>query len=348
MNARRYGLYGALFGLLFPVLGMFLQSALDPAGGALGSRLARAHGMALMWITWTAPIFLGAVSALWGRQRDQTITLAADLFSSAQNLLSSVSSFSSLNTETAASVRETTAAMNQLGQTATQAALTAETVVGIADSAKKCSEEGLHAADESTGEMIRLGEEVKELSKRIEALNDRMRDIFAIASVVNYIGDRFKSLADSAVVEIGRIPASKGIPLALRFIVAEMRRQSADAKGAATQVKGLLGDVHRAMLSAMASAENGVRRAEEGAKVANTTGDSIRRLANALRDSSQAAKDIAVVAQQQDHGIDQVLKAMNEIFRASEETVVSTHSVADQARTLDRIARRLGQTVRSS
>jgi len=347
MIARRYGLFGALFGLMFPVLGFILHVSFDQGTDGIGAKLARAQSAPLMWIIDTAPIFFGLFAHLAGKRQDDATGLAGDLFSASQTLLTSVSSLSTMNTQTAASVRDTTATMTKLGQTATQAALTAETVIGFADSSRKASEEGLRAAESSTREMAKLADDVRDLAKRIEGLNDRMRDIFGIASVVNYIGDRFKSLADSAVVEIGRIPASKGVPLALRFIVAEMRRQSEDAKGAANQVKNLLTDVQKTMATATAAAENGVKRAEFGAKVATATGENIRRLATALRDSSQAAKDIAVVAQQQDQGIDEVLKAMNEIFRSSEETMVSTKSVAQQAETLDHLAKRLDQSVRA-
>jgi methyl-accepting chemotaxis protein len=95
----------------------------------------------------------------------------------------------------------------------------------------------------------------------------------------------------------------------------------------------------------MTAAEVGVRRAEQGAQVAGSTGDTIRRLAGALRDSSQAAKEIATVAQQQDHGIDQVLKAMNEIYLATQETMSSTQAVATEAKALNDLASGLKRAV---
>jgi methyl-accepting chemotaxis protein len=99
------------------------------------------------------------------------------------------------------------------------------------------------------------------------------------------------------------------------------------------------------MLAAMTAAEVGIRRAEQGAQVASGTGETIRRLATALRDSSQAAKEIATVAQQQDHGIDQVLKAMNEIYLATQETMSSTQAVATEAKALNDLASGLKRAV---
>ena len=353
MHTRRYFAYGALFGLLFPLAGSVIEAALSQSGASFAARLMEAQGHPLLLIIWTAPIFLGVLASLAGRQQDllvkaeaakreEFLDTARTLVSAAQSLLSSVSAFSSMTAETAASVRETTATMGQLGHTATQAALTAETVIGLAQQGAKVSADGLEAVETSQGEMTKLADEVKALSQKIEALNGRMRDIFEIASVVNYIADRSQRLSDRAGLEAQRAgPAGA----AFAEVVGEMRHHAEDAKRAATQVKGILAEVHKAMLSAMTAAEVGVRRAEQGAAVASGTGDTIRRLANALKESSGAAREIATVAQQQDHGIDQVLKAMNEIYLATQETMSSTQAVAAEARALNDLANGLKRAV---
>jgi methyl-accepting chemotaxis protein len=351
MYTRKYAVWGALFGLAFPMMANAIR-IYEAKTFSLEAFLA-AHRDPLLAIIWTAPLFLGVFASFAGRRQDQIIKIEAakreafiktahDLFSAAQSLLSTVSSFSSMTAETAASVRETTATMGQLGQTATKAALTAETVIGLAQNGARASQEGLTAVETSMNEMMKLADEVRGLSQKIEGLNNRMRDIFEIASVVNYIADRSQRLADTASTEAQKAgPAAKGFT----DVVSEMRHHSDDAKRAASQVKGILGEVHKAMLSAMTAAEVGIRRAEQGAQVASGTGETIRRLATALRDSSQAAKEIATVAQQQDHGIDQVLKAMNEIYLATQETMSSTQSVASEAKALNDLASGLKRAV---
>jgi methyl-accepting chemotaxis protein len=353
MQARRFATYGVAFGLGFPVIGTVIEAftrgyGLGPAG------LAQAQaGSPLLWIIDTAPFFLGVIAYLAGRAQDNIIGIetarrdgydrtASELFSAAQALLATVSSFSSMTAETAASVRETSATMGHLGQTATKAALTAETVIGLARRGERASVEGLSAVDTTLAEMMKLADEVRALSTRIEALNTRMRDIFEIASVVNYISDRSQKLAERAAAESAQAGAgARGFA----DVVAEMRNHSEEAKRAAAQVKGILAEVHKAMLAAMTAAEVGVRRAEQGASVAAGTGETIRRLAGALRESSQAAQEIATVAQQQDHGIDQVLKAMNEIYLATQETMSSTQAVATEAKALNDLAQGLKRAV---
>jgi methyl-accepting chemotaxis protein len=353
MYTRKYALVGFLFGLAFPLLATVIESV-DRRYGVGLAGLVRAQATSpLLWIIDTAPVFLGAAASYVGRRQDQVLAIeaarrdgflktASELFTAAQGLLSTVSSFSSMTAETAASVRETTATMGQLGQTATKAALTAETVIGLARQGERASSEGLVAVETGLAELGKLADEVRGLSQKIEGLNGRMRDIFEIATVVNYVADRSQRLAETAASETAKAgPAGRGFAP----VVSEMRAHADEAKKASVQVKGILSDVHKAMLAAMTAAEVGIRRAEQGAQVASGTGETIRRLATALKESSQAAKEIATVAQQQDHGIDQVLKAMNEIYLATQETMSSTQSVATEAKALNDLASGLKRAV---
>jgi methyl-accepting chemotaxis protein len=354
MYTRRYALYGALFGILFPIIGTIIEAATRPEFGLSGAGIVKAVATSpLVWIIFTAPFFLGVFASFAGRRQDEIVAVeqarregylktASELFSAAQSLLSTVSSFSSMTAETAASVRETTATMGHLGQTATKAALTAETVIGLARQGERASNDGLSAVETSTAEMVKLADEVRGLSQRIEGLNARMRDIFEIASVVNYVADRSQRLADHAAAEAEKSGSSSR---GFSEVVAEMRHHADDAKKASAQVKGILSEVHKAMLAAMTAAEVGIRRAEQGAQVASGTGETIRRLATALKDASQGAREIATVAQQQDHGIDQVLKAMNEIYLATQETMSSTQAVATEAKALNDLASGLKRAV---
>src|SRR6266496_59175 len=253
MYTKRYAIYGALFGATFPIVGTSLEALTRFPELPFGAAMARAQTSAVLWIVDLAPLVLAVMASLAGRRQDAIIALeaarrerfdktASELFTAAQALLSTVSSFSSMTAETAASVRETTATMGSLGQTATKAALTAETVIGLARQGERTSVEGLSAVESSLGEMMKLADEVRGLSGRIEALNGRMRDIFEIASVVNYIADRSQKLADRAASESQRAGEGAG---GFSGVVAEMRSHSEEAKRAAVQVKGILADVHK-------------------------------------------------------------------------------------------------------
>ncbi len=358
MNARAYAFYGVLFGVSFPFLGTLLQAlSSDATANGFLSRIGHAQALPVMWLVDLAPLVLGLLGYIAGKRedefhsfqdskREQLKMTAGELFTGAQSLLSTVSSFSAMTTQTAASVRETSSTMQHLGQNAARAALSAETVVGIASATKKSSEDGLQEIKLSVSELVKLSEDVRGLAKSIEGINDRMRNIFEIASVMNYLGDRFQGLADSAASEIGQGEAAQGLPLGLRFIVAEMRRQGKDAKSGATLVQNIVNEMQKVMTATMAAAEIGVKRAERGAQIASRTGDNIKRMSSALQNSSQAATEIATIARQQDQGIEDVLKSMNQVYLATEEAMTTTQRVADEAKGLHDLASRIDASVR--
>jgi methyl-accepting chemotaxis protein len=353
MNARRYALIGAVLGLGLPVVATLVQAMLDPSAAGFLARLGDAQLLPVMWIVDTTPFVLAAVAALAGLRQDQLLVAertnrtgfqdtSRELVRAAQKLHASVASFSAINAQTAASIRQTSNTVGSLSHTAAHAALMAETVVGMAVSSQRTSEEGLRAAEAATGEMLQLAEDVRELTARIEGLNARMRDVFAITNVVDSVAERSQALAAHAAHEIERNPAAQ----VFAAIVAEMRQHAEDSRSSAQTVKRLLGEGHKAMMAAMTAAERGIQHAERGAEVAGTTGSTIQRLAAALKDSSKAARDIAQVAQAQDAGVDELRKSMNEIFLATEQATSGTADVEASANALAELAERLQKHLR--
>jgi len=356
MKSHRYDVYGAVAGAGLPVLGTVLEALRETGSVAPAALITAATTQPLVWIMGSAPFVLAGLGLLIVRQtsrlgeqaveivrletarREALTRTAGELFHAAQGLLGNVSAFTSTTAETAASVRETTATMTHLSHTATAAALTAETVIGLAEQAERTAERELKQAEASGAELVELADEVRGLSTKIETLNARMRDIFEVSGVMAYAADRSQKLAEGVAREAERAgPAAPG----LRDLAVEMSRHADETRRSSAHVKENLAEMHKAMLSAMAAAEVGGQRAEAGAQVASRTGETIRTLASSLRDAARAARDIARVAQQQENGIDQVLKAMNEIYLATEDTVASTHQVAKEAKSLNQLASNL-------
>ena len=67
----------------------------------------------------------------------------------------------------------------------------------------------------------------------------------------------------------------------------------------------------------MAVTEEGSRKAETSVQLANSSGENIRRLAEVIKESSLAAKQIAALANQQSVGIEQISAAMTNIKHSS-------------------------------
>lgn len=342
MNAKRYVLFGVAAGAFFPAVATLIEAQLHH-GGSLAA--AQAHSP-LLWIIDTAPVILAFLAWMVGRRQDQVMELeegraqaysrtAVDLSSAATALFQSVSAFSAMTADTAASVQEVTQTMTALSQTAMRAALTAETVIGLAQKSARSSEEGLRAVETTTAGMMKLAEDVNGWAARTEFLSGKMRDVYTISAVMAQIAERSHAIAEEARGEAERAgPAGVG----LARVAGLMRAHAADASGAADRVRAMLEEMERAMAEAVAAIEAGRKDAAAGAAAAAGTGRTIRALAATIRDSSGAAKEIATVAQQQDRGIEETLKAMNGIFLSVQGAVAQTARVAAQARGLSDLA----------
>ena len=69
-NTIRYSIYGALFGLAFPVFATLLEAWIA-YGDVTFSNLALAQReQTLLWIIDSAPLFLGLFASLAGRRQD--------------------------------------------------------------------------------------------------------------------------------------------------------------------------------------------------------------------------------------------------------------------------------------
>jgi len=342
VNAARFLLYGATLGIGLPVIATFVE-ARHRYGGDLRAAWADSP---LLWLIVTTPLVVAALAWMVGRRQDQVLQVDADraaaldrtaqeLAGAATALFGSVSAFSAMTADTAASVQQTTQTMTSLSQTAMRAALTAETVIGLAQKSTRKSEEGLRSVEQSVAGMVRLAEDVKVWAGSTDVLSEKLRAIFAIHAVLAEVADRSQALAREARGEAERAgPAGAGFAR----VALQMAEHAADARTASDQARALIGQVDQAMAQVLSGMQVGRQQAETGAQGAARTGQTIRSLAATIHDSSGAAREIATVAQQQDRGIEETLKAMNAIFLSVQEAVAQTARVAAQARALSDLA----------
>ena len=364
----RYDWYGAVIGLGLPLLGtaiegLRLYQSLAPAA------LFRAHlHQPLLWIMDTTPFVLGMLGriilvqqATMVRQSDQLFDksqalialeqarresyegTAGSLFHAAQGLLGTVSDFTAVNEEVAASARRVTEALSGLSQAASSAALTAETVIGIAGRAERASEGGLRQAEASGAELLRLAEEVRDLAGAVDALAPPVGDLREQAGGIAELSGRCDRLVEAA----DRIETSGPGRAELLELQAALRAHSDEVRRAALGLKHLLSDVQTVQEAAARAAQAGGERAGASARVAVQTSETIRGLAVSLRESARAAREIAREAQKQEGDIERVLKAMSEIAHATAGTVVSTQHVEREARSLNDLAASLRAAVQA-
>ncbi len=195
MKRIRYDAWGAAAGAGLPLLGTVLE-ALGHLGSVAPAALVRAHlGQPLLWIMDTAPFVLGGLGRIIVRQhhellrqsdalvrQSQTIaaleqarresfeSTAREVAGAAQALLGSVSEFTALTAEVAASAREATALVSQVSSDATSAALVADEVIGLAARSDRTGEaEAMERSVASAREIARVARRQEGAIERVHA-----------------------------------------------------------------------------------------------------------------------------------------------------------------------------------
>ncbi|WP_372875467.1 methyl-accepting chemotaxis protein, partial [Pseudomonas sp.] len=124
-------------------------------------------------------------------------------------------------------------------------------------------------------------------------------------------------------------------------VAQEVKALAEQSKQATAQVRGILGEIQKAMTRAVLLAEQGGKTVEAGYQRAQASGEAIRSLSGSIETSSEMALQIAATSQQQLIGMDQVASAMANIRQASQDNVGGTRQVDLAARNLHQLGLKL-------
>ncbi len=127
------------------------------------------------------------------------------------------------------------------------------------------------------------------------------------------------------------------------IVAQEVKSLAEQSKQATVQVRAILGDIQKATSTAGLTTEQGSKAVEVGVQLSGNVDESIRMLSESIEEAAQAATQIAVSAQQQLMGLDQVVLAMQNIGQASAQNAVSAQQTENAAKNLHELGQKLKQ-----
>jgi methyl-accepting chemotaxis protein len=182
------------------------------------------------------------------------------------------------------------------------------------------SKTGQNAVANTVAGMETIQRQVKDIAQSILALSERTQQIGEIIRAVEEIADQSRLLALNASIEAARAgDEGRGFAVVAR----EMRHLAGQSREATTKVSDILSEIQRAANTAVMVTEEGSKGAQQGMKLADSAGDSIRDLAAIIEEAARVAIQIAASTHQQNNAMDQLVVAMKSIKAASTQTSAS-------------------------
>jgi methyl-accepting chemotaxis protein len=331
MRSTRYDIYGAVAGVGLPVLGTALEAWVRHGGVTPEALSAALRGQPLLWIMATAPFVLGGLGHALVREHGENVRQAHEIVRQSEEIVRLEQARRESFQKTASELFG--AAQGLLGNVSAFTSTAAETAASVRETSAT-----LHALSQTATAAALTAETVIGIALQAERASEQglrhadaaRGDLLELAEEVRGLSARIEEL-DARLADV-------------------VRAAGVDAPGArlGERLTQALAAAQRTMGGAVELARQGAARADAGARTVTRTAETVQNLANDLREAARAAREIARVAQQQEAGVEQVLKAMAEISHATEGTMASTHEVAKEARSLNDLAHMLRQAVKGA
>jgi methyl-accepting chemotaxis protein len=124
-----------------------------------------------------------------------------------------------------------------------------------------------------------------------------------------------------------------------------MRALAEQSRQAAASAAKVIDELQLGARAAVATTEEGGRRASTSSELARNAGSAIDTIATAIRESTGAAGDIAAVARQQSAGVEQMVGCLHDLTSAQTSSLEVTRKVENVARSLQALSSTLAAMV---
>ena len=279
-------------------------------------------------------VMLGNLRNLVGELNEGIAVLA----SSSEEVLAATSQVASNTQETATAISEIVTTVDEVKQTAVLASGKAQSVADSTARTRQVAQGGRQAVEEALKGMEQIREQMQAVAESIMRLGEQSQAIGEIVASVNDLAEQSNLLGVNASIEAMRAgETGKGFSV----VAQEVKALAEQSKQATAQVRGILGEIQKAMTKAVLLAEQGSKTVETGYERAQSSGEAIRALDGSIAESNEMALQIAATSQQQMVGMDQVANAMSSIREASQSNVSGTRQMDQATRNLHELGLKL-------
>lgn len=269
---------------------------------------------------------------------ENLLEFSSGLDQSTAEIVSTVQEQAATAQEQASSIAEVTATVKEVNETSKQTLAAAQKVIAAAESAVEMSRKGTGTLEASIHGMNEIRGQVESIAEKILQLSEQTQQIGEIIQSVNDISEQSKLLALNAAIEAARAGEhGRGFSV----VASEIRSLANQSKEATAQVRGILSEIQRATNSAVVATEEGSKKVDTGVQLVNDAGENIHALARNVDESADAGRLISGSAKEQTAGVGQIWVALEQINRATVDSVGAMKVNEKAAQTLREMSEKM-------
>jgi methyl-accepting chemotaxis protein len=261
--------------------------------------------------------------------------LAAELLASTQQQAASTA-------EQAAAVQQTTTTMEEVTQSAVQISERANQVAVLAEATSAASRAGRQEVENTNRTMENIREQAEAVAENVVSLSEKTQAVGVIISTVNDIAEQSHLLALNAAIEAA---AAGEHGRSFSVIASEVKNLADQSREATVQVRSILGDIQKGINTSVMLTEEAVKRVDSGKQQADVAERTTREMTEGIQQSVQAFQQIVAGANQQQIGFTQVMQALRDIGKASQQAASGTGQLEKLALSLTALGQQLQKTV---
>jgi methyl-accepting chemotaxis protein len=242
----------------------------------------------------------------------------------------------------ASAIAEITSTTEEIKRSGLAAKQSADQIVDRSEESVHVSGEGLQAVDASVKQIKRVHEQVEALATSIDALRTPVGEVGDIITTVSEIAEQSNLLAVNASIE-----AAKAGEFGRGFAVVaqEVKNLAARSKQATVQVRDTLSSIQNAIGEVVSSARAGRERTKTSVGSVEHTGQVITRLGKTIGDAAEVAQRIAIAANEQVVGLEQLTHAMGSVNHAATDNLTAMRTLEQNGTELAATARALEELI---
>ncbi len=263
----------------------------------------------------------------------QSVSINAVSVSDAAHELSDAAKSTEQNTENQQqSVDMVAAAINQMGATVQEISKNAH---DTADSAKRAainSQDGQAVVNTTVAGINSLYEKVQSASNVIETLAKDVGEISSILAVIQGISEQTNLLALNAAIEAARA-GEQGRGFAV--VADEVRTLAKRTQESTEEINNMIHKLQNGAQEAVSAMNAGIETAQDSVTSADSAGQSLLQITNAINSISDLSIQVATATEQQSSVVEDLNNHILNIKEMSDNTAEQTRTISDKCAALN-------------